>query len=260
MVGHHRLGAGMANEPGKSASGTSKSVTHPSAPIRVILADTQSLYRVGICKIFAGEDGIQLVAQPETLGQTLEAVVNSPADVLLFEASLSQSPAEGVADVLKRAPFLKVVVLTDAPPEQEWTVECVRHGVRGVVSRSIPPELLVRCVRKVAAGEPWLDKRSVHWLAEAYRAAAHAGAAHSRIRLSEKEQIIVSLVTEGRRNKEIARELGTTEQVVKNYLRRIYERFGVADRLELAIYSLQQGLLKRPGKPAPGAPAAPAKG
>ena len=74
-----------------------------------------------------------------------------------------------------------------------------------------------------------------------------------------KEQIIVSMVTEGRRNKEIARELGTTEQVVKNYLRRIYDRFGVADRLELAIYSLQQGLLKRSGKPAAGAPPPPAK-
>ena len=248
----------MPNQPGKPASDASGNSAGRAAPIRVILADTQSLYRVGIRKIFGSEDGIQLVAQPETLGHMLEAVAKLPADVLLFESSLSQEPAETVSELLKRAPALKVVVLVEKPPAEEETVEYVRRGVRGMVNRSIPPDLLVRCVRKVAAGEPWLDKRSVHWLAEAYRAHTHA-APHSKLQLSEKEQLIVALVTDGRRNKEIARELGTTEQVVKNYLRRIYERFGVADRLELAIYCLQQGLLKRTPKPAAGAPPPPAK-
>jgi DNA-binding NarL/FixJ family response regulator len=240
----------MSEQPGKPASGMSGSSAANAAPIRVILADTQSLYRVGIRKIFASEEGIQLVAQPETLGRTLEAVGKSPADVLLFEASLSQEPTEAVAQILERVPGLKVVLLIDKPLREEETVECVRRGVRGIVSRSIPPELLVRCVRKVAAGEPWLDKRSVHWLAEAYRAQAHAGPTNAKHKLSEKEQIIVSLVTDGRRNKEIAQELGTSEQVVKNYLRRIYERFGVADRLELAVYCLQHGLAKRAPRPA----------
>jgi len=237
----------MGSEPVSKASGNAAGEVEP---IRVILADTQSLYRVGIRKIFASEDGIQLAAQPETLEKTLEAVVKSPADVLLFEASLSQEPTEAVAKILEIAPGLKVVLLIDKPLREEETVECVRRGVRGIVSRSIPPELLVRCVRKVAAGEPWLDKRSVHWLAEAYRAQPHPSAPHGKLKLSEKEQIIVSLVTDGRRNKEIALELGTSEQVVKNYLRRIYERFGVADRLELAIYCLQHGLAKRGGRPA----------
>lgn len=248
----------MANQPEKPASEASGSSAGRAAPIRVILADTQSLYRVGIRKIFAGEDGIQLVAQPETLGQMLEAVAKFPADVLLFESSLSHALVDAISQVLERAPKLKVVILVEKPLTEEETVECVRLGARGIVGRSIPPELLVRCVRKVAAGEPWLDKRSVHWLAEAYRAQTHSSA-HSKQQLSEKEQIIVFLVTEGRRNKEIAHELGTTEQVVKNYLRRIYERLGVADRLELAIYCLQQGLLKSPAKPAAGAPPPPAK-
>lgn len=240
----------MGDQAGKPASDSAESAPPPSAPIRVILADTQSLYRVGIRKIFGSEDGIQLVAQPETLGHTLEAVTNAPADVLLFEASLSEEPADAVAEILQRAPALKVVILVDKPLREEETVECVRRGVRGIVSRSIPPELLVRCVRKVAAGEPWLDKRSVNWLAEAYRAQVHSSGPHGRVQLSEKEQVIVSMVTEGRRNKEIALALGTTEQVVKNYLRRIYERFGVGDRLELAIYSLQHGLVRREARPA----------
>jgi len=237
----------MNHQPDKPAIGSAEGEAHR---IRVILADTQSLYRVGIRKIFAGEDDIQLVAQPETLGHTLEAVAKSPADVLLFETSLSEEPAEAVAEILQRAPTLKVVILVDKPLPEAQTVECVRRGVRGIVSRSIPPELLVRCVRKVAAGEPWLDKRSVNWLAEACRAQTLSPEPQSRMKLSEKEQVIVSMVTDGRRNKEIAQQLGTSEQVVKNYLRRIYERFGVADRLELAIYSLQHGLAKREARPA----------
>jgi len=239
----------MSDLPGKPASASGNSAGR-AAPIRVILADTQSLYRVGIRKIFGSEEGIQLVAQPETLGQMLEAVVKFPADVLLFDSALSEKPAEAVAQIMERVPGLKVVILVDKPLREEETVECVRRGVRGIVSRSIPPELLVRCVRKVAAGEPWLDKRSVHWLAEAYRTHPHPSAPHGKLKLSEKEQVIVTLVTDGRRNKEIAHELGTSEQVVKNYLRRIYERLGVADRLELAIYSLQHGLVKREEKPA----------
>ena len=243
----------MNHQPGKPASGTSETSAAQAAPVRVILADTQSLYRVGIRKIFASQDGIELVAQPETLGRMLEAVLKIPADVLLFETSLSQEPGEAVGQILERVPALKVVLLIEKPLREEETVEYVRRGAWGVVSRSIPPELLVRCVRKVAAGEPWLDKRSVRWLAEAYRAHAHPAAPHAKFELSEKEELIVSLVTDGRRNKEIAQELGTSEQVVKNYLRRIYERFGVADRLELAIYCLQHGLAKQ-GKRTPAPP------
>ena len=96
----------MESEPGKPAGGSSGPAASRSAPIRVILADTQSLYRVGIRKIFETEDGIQLLAQPETLGHMLEAVVKFPADVLLFESSLTHEPTEAIAEVLKRAPAL----------------------------------------------------------------------------------------------------------------------------------------------------------
>ena len=245
----------MGSEPGKPASRAPGNAAGEAAPIRVILADTQSLYRVGIRKIFESEDGIQLVAQPEALERTLEAVAKFPADVLLLEASLSPDPAEAISEVLQRAPSLKVVVLIDKPLREDETMEYLQRGARGMVSRSIPPELLVRCVRKVGEGELWLDKRSVNWLAEAYRVQAQPAAPHPKMQLSEKERLIVSMVAEGRRNKEIAGQLGTTEQVVKNSLRRIYDRLGVADRLELAIYCLQQGLLKRAARPAPPAPA-----
>ena len=91
-----------------------------------------------------------------------------------------------------------------------------------------------------------LDNQGVNWVIEAYRAqAASLTAPRARSRLSDKEMLIVSCVTQGMRNKEIAQQVGTTEQVVKNYLRKIYDKLGVSDRLELALYCIHHRLMEK---------------
>ena len=185
-----------------------------------------------------------MVAQTETLAQTLNAVATVPADVVLFESGLSPTPADAISEVARRAlPGAKLIMVTQRAGEQE-TVDYLRRGVRGILARAVSPDLLVRCVRKVAAGETWLDKQGVNWVIEAYRTQALQGTApQQQLRLSEKEMMIISGVTQGMKNKDIAREVGTTEQVVKNYLRKIYDKLKVADRLELALYSMHHRLL-----------------
>ncbi|HUQ50172.1 MAG TPA: response regulator transcription factor [Terriglobales bacterium] len=216
-------------------------------PIRVIIADTQSIYRVGIRKIFALEDDVRVVAQAETLGQTLAAVVKHPADVILFEAAITPNPPEAVSEILKKVSTAKVIVVLVEPDEDD-TVDLLRRGVQGIVSRSISPDLLVKCVRKVAAGETWLDNKGVNWVLEAYRSqASQLTSPRPKTRISDKELLIISCVSQGMRNKEIAVELGTTEQVVKNYLRKIYDKLGVSDRLELALYCIHHHLLQNKG-------------
>ncbi len=211
--------------------------------IRVILADAQAIYRIGIRKIFALEDDLRVVAQAETMGQLLTAVAKFPADVVLLEAAICPNPPETVSEILKRQPDARVVVIHAAPGEED-TVEYLRRGVRGIVLRSISPELLVRCVRRVFEGETWLDNRGVNWLVDAYRTQARQLTAPApKTRLSEKELLIIAGVTQGLRNKEIAAEVGTTEQVVKNYLRKVYDKLGVNDRLELALYCVHHSLL-----------------
>ncbi len=213
-------------------------------PIRIIIADTQSIFRVGIRKIFALEDDLRVVAQAETLGQTLVTVTKYPADVLLFDTRISPNPAEAVSEVLKRAQSLKIVALAPEIGEED-TVEFLRRGVRGLAARNVPPDLLVKCVRKVAEGETWMDHRSVNWVVDAYRAQASLlTAPRARTRLTDKELLIVSCLTRGMKNKEIAQEVGTTEQVVKNYLRKVYDKLGVSDRLELALYCVHHRLLE----------------
>jgi DNA-binding NarL/FixJ family response regulator len=206
--------------------------------IRVILADTQAIFRAGLRKIFALEDDIRVVGQAETLAQTLTAVKKFSADVLIFESALTANPVEAVADLLRQSTQVRLVVVIPASNE-ELTLELFRRGAHGIVSREVEPETFVECLRKVAAGKTWLDSQGVHWVMEAYRNQnSRPAGARSKIQLTPKETLIVSCVTQGMKNREIALRVGTTEQVVKNYLRKVYDKLGVADRLELALYCL----------------------
>src|SRR5277367_5902861 len=206
--------------------------------IRVILADTQAIFRAGLRKIFALEDDIRVVGQAETLPQTQSAVTKFSADILIFESALAPNPVEAVAELMRQAPQLKIVVVTPASDEQ-LTLELFRRGAHGILSREVEPEILVDCLRKVAAGEPWLDSQAIHWVMEAYRGHnLRPSGARPKVQLTPKEALIVSCVTQGMKNKEIAVRVGTTEQVVKNYLRKVYDKLGVADRLELGLYCL----------------------
>jgi two-component system nitrate/nitrite response regulator NarL len=214
------------------------------SPVRIIVADSEAIFRVGMGKIFALENDLEVVAQTDTLQATLNAVSNTPAEIVLFEAGLSPNPPEAISDVIRRAqPDTKVIIIAHRTGEEE-TVDYLRRGVRGILTRSVSPDLLVRCVRKVTAGETWLDNQGVNWVIEAYRSQAEQGATpKQQLRLSEKEMLIIGGVTQGLKNKDIAQEVGTTEQVVKNYLRKIYDKLGVSDRLELALYSMHRRLL-----------------
>jgi two-component system nitrate/nitrite response regulator NarL len=246
---------GKAREAAPAASSPPPESEQAKTPlVRIILADSEAIFRVGMAKIFAAEKDLEVVAQTDSLPQTLNAVATIPTDIILFETGLSPTPAEAVSEITRRAlPQAKLVLVTQRAGEEE-TVDYLRRGVQGILTRAISPELLVRCVRKVAAGEAWLDKQSVNWVVQAYRTQALQGTApRQQLRLSEKEILIISGVTQGLKNKDIAREIGTTEQVIKNYLRKIYDKLQVLDRLELALYSMNHRLLEgyvpQPGHP-----------
>lgn len=227
--------------------------------IRVILADTQAIFRAGLRKIFALEDDIRVVGQAETLTQTLSAAHKFSADILIFEAALAPNPPDAVSDLLRQASTLRLVVVT-AEPDEELTLELLRRGVHSVISREVEPELLVDCLRKVSEGRPWLDSRGLDWVLQAFRTqGVRPSTGRTKVQLTPKETLIVSCVTQGMKNKEIAVRVGTTEQVVKNYLRKVYDKLGVADRLELALYCLNNRVSSRDGKPAASGEPSPAE-
>ena len=222
----------------------------PSPVIRIILADSQAIYRVGMRKVFALEDDIRVVAQVDTMENLHAAVQRFPSDIVMLEASLLAGTSDAIPELVRLAPDSKIIVQALTVDESN-TVELYRRGVRGIVPRSISPDLLVKCVRKIAQGETWIDNQSVNWVIEAYRSnAASPTNPRSQPRLSPKEHAIIYCITQGKRNKEIASQIGTTEQVIKNYLRKIYDKLGVSDRLELALYCLHHQLTPEvPGNP-----------
>jgi len=212
--------------------------------VRIILADSQAIYRVGIRKIFALEDDVRVVAQADSIDNLRSALERHPADVVLLEGGLLVGQPNAIPELLRVAPDVKLIVQALGSDEAQ-TVELYRRGVRGIISRSISPDLLVRCVRRIATGETWIDNQAVNWVIEAYRAQAAALVSpRTQPRLSPKETAIITCITQGKRNKEIAFQLGTTEQVIKNYLRKIYDKLGVSDRLELALYCLHNKIIK----------------
>jgi DNA-binding NarL/FixJ family response regulator len=212
--------------------------------IRIILADSQAIYRVGIRKVFALEDDLRVVAQADSIENLRAAIERYPTDIVLIEGGLLAGTTNAIPELLNLAPDAKLIVQALAADES-YTVELYRRGVRGIITRSISPDLLVRCVRRIAAGETWIDNQSVTWVIEAYRAQAAALVSpRTQPRLSTKEMAIITCITQGKRNKEIAFQLGTTEQVIKNYLRKIYDKLGVSDRLELALYCLHNKIIQ----------------
>lgn len=225
-------------------NGELQDVPERPGAIRIILADSQAIYRVGIRKIFALEDDLRVVAQADSLESLREVVVRYPTDIVLLEGGLLTGATNAIPELLQLVPDVKLIVQAISSDES-LTVDLYRRGVRGIISRSISPDLLVRCVRRIAAGETWIDNQSVNWVIEAYRSQAAALVnPRTQPKLSPKEIAIITCITQGKRNKEIAFQLGTTEQVIKNYLRKVYDKLGVSDRLELALYCLHHKIIE----------------
>ena len=130
----------------------------------------------------------------------------------------------------------RVIVLADTG---ESAQKHMSNGAHGVVYRNVTSAALVDCVRKVARGETWVQDVAVpSELTENDMVGLRV-----RDRLTAKELRIVALIVQGYKNKEIASQLGTTEQVIKNYLRNVYDKIGVSDRLELALFTIHHRIL-----------------
>ena len=245
-----------------SAQPANTTVAHRENPVRVILADGQAIFRVGMSKVFAAEPDIHVIAQAESMSSLRSTLKQNCADVLLLDWSILGGHTELVPELIKCGPQPLKMIEQGALAAEARMIELYRNGVRGTISRAISPDLLLRCVRKVAAGETWIDNQSLTLLIEAYRLQATQGiTTKAAPRLSPKEISIITYISQGKRNKEIAHHIGTSEQVVKNYLRKIYDKLGVSDRLELALYSLHHDLQKNvmpvPGRAAIAAPPVP---
>ena len=197
-------------------------------------------------KVFALEDDIRVVAQVETLANLYAALQRFHQTWCSHRRrSSSPGPSDAIPELVRRAPEPRSLCRSRETDESN-TVELYRRGVRGVVPRSISPDLLIKCVRKIAEGETWIDNQSINWVIEAYRAQAttltNPRTQPSSRRRSWRSSAASPAACATRRS---PTRSARTEQVIKNYLRKIYDKLGVSDRLELALYCLHHELLKK---------------
>ncbi len=203
--------------------------------LKIILADNQAIFRAGIAKVLAVEDDVRIVAQAQTVEQAMISIEKFRGSVMIYASSFLPDTARLVT--ISRESGIQLVVIAESTETAERYLSA---GVLGVIFRSVDSAELLRCVRKVSNGEAYSqDFRTVAQNADSDDFVG----ARVRDRLTPKELKIVALIVQGFKNKEIANLLGTTEQVVKNYLRNVYDKIGVSDRLELALFTIHHRIL-----------------
>ncbi len=200
---------------------------------RIILADNQAIFRAGAARVLALEDDLRIVAQCDDLARLSHALDAHHGAILLVSSSMLLDPYT----VLARARAADTRAILVAENSAEVADDLVRM-LHGVVFRNVPSVDLVDCLRRVATGQRCVQHSNVTSIL-----AQDSAGARVRDRLTPKEMQIVSLIVLGCKNKQIALQLGTKEQVIKNYLRSIYDKTGVSDRLELALFTIHHRAL-----------------
>ncbi|HEY4933300.1 MAG TPA: response regulator transcription factor [Terriglobales bacterium] len=202
--------------------------------INVIVADHQAIFRAGVAKVLAVEDDLRIVGQPQSSEQVLNALEHLRAHVALLSTRFLPLFSEIQAITARH----NTAILVLAEPGDEAS-PFVAMGAQGVVYRSINGPSIVEAVRRLARGESFVHTPNT----PVTEISEDLVGMRVRDRLSEKELRIVAAVVRGYKNREIAMQLYTTEQVVKNALRAIFDKIGVSDRLELALFVLHHRML-----------------
>jgi len=239
------------SENNAASNGPSSGVGAPAkSKIRIVVADDHPIFRDGLCKLLALEEDFEVVAQAQDGRQVLDVLQQYEPDILLLD--LKMPGLDGLA-TLQRLQASKnktrVIVLTASDDKNEF-VQAMKLGTSGIVLKQTATELLIKSIRKVHAGEIWLDSHTTAAVIRQFVAAddtpvpAPQTAPRDRERspLSQREREIVALVAQGFKNKEMAEKMFISEQTVKNHLHNIFDKLGVSDRLELALYAIHNNL------------------
>ena len=213
--------------------------------IRILLADDHAVFRDGLRKLLENANDIAIVGEASNGNEALDLLAKLKPDILLLD--LRMPPKDGLA-VLEEVNFdflpTKVIVLTAAEDDRD-VIRAMRRGARGVVLKQSASDLLLKSIRKVHAGEIWLDNRVTAEVIKAFSKSAEVGPRHQKPLLSDREKQIIELVAQGYRNREIGEKLFISGHTVKNHLHNIFDKLGVSDRLELAIYAIHHRLINQ---------------
>jgi two-component system, NarL family, nitrate/nitrite response regulator NarL len=213
-----------------------------STSLRIVIADHQTIFREGLKRLLETEPGISVVGATGDATEAVRLVRELQPDVLLLELAMT-----GGLDVLKRlvSTQVKALALT-AHADKNAIMEALHYGVRGVVLKESPTELLFKSIRKVAENQYWIGRDDVAMVIEAMRTQAQQAETAKRVdrfRLTPREMDIVEAVAAGESNKGIAQRLKLSEDTVKHHISNVFDKLGVFSRLELALFAINHQLV-----------------
>ncbi len=215
--------------------------------IRIVIADDHPIVRDGLKRLLKLEEDFEVVAEASDGREVLDRVQELDPDVLLLDLRMPNLDGLSALQVLQQSnKRTKVIVLTASEDKNEF-VQAMKLGCSGIVLKQTAPDLIVKSIRKVHSGEIWLDSHTTAAVMRQFAAPGESGPGQStksreRSPLSQREREIVQLVAQGFKNKEMAEKMFISEQTVKNHLHNIFDKLGVSDRLELALYAIHKGL------------------
>jgi DNA-binding NarL/FixJ family response regulator len=218
-----------------------RATSTPKRKVRILVADREGVFRIGLKTVFAVEDNLRVVAQADDPAQVPGLAKKFKPDLVFVQAEmLGPDPADFISRARQAWPGGKIII-TASTLSNEDTSRYVKAGAAGAIAKSVDPALFVKRARKVRRNQLWLPKQRATQVVSSPQQNPRP-APRPVDTLTHREKSIIACLVQGWRNREIAHHLHITEQTVKNYLRAIYDKVGVSDRLELALYAIHQRL------------------
>jgi DNA-binding NarL/FixJ family response regulator len=204
-----------------------------SGPLRVLLVDDHALMRLGLVSVIVAEPGMEVCGEASTGGRAIDLYRTLRPDVVLMDLRLPDlSGVEATTAIRGEFPEARVVVISSFAPDEE-VYAAIAAGALAYVLKTIESDELVSVIRKVAAGQRHIPPEI----------AARLASRIPRSELTDRERTVLRLVVRGRRNREIAEELGISEGTVKTHVGNILLKLGVADRTEAATVAIERGIV-----------------
>ena len=216
--------------------------------IRIMITDDHPLFRDGLRKLLESEAGFEVVGEAADGGEVARLADELKPDILLLDIAMPVSGMEALRALAKASAPVRTILLT-AAIEKRQIVEALQIGARGVVLKEAATQLLFKSIRSVMAGQYWVGRDAVSDLVK-YLRDLMPPSGESKIKknfgLTPREMEVVEAIVAGYTNKEIAEKFTISEQTVKHHLTNIFDKLGVFNRLELAVFAINNRLVGNP--------------
>jgi two-component system, NarL family, nitrate/nitrite response regulator NarL len=200
------------------------------------------------------DNRIKVVAEAKDGMEALHMVRTLRPDILLLDLAMPRMPGmDALRELTSDGTSTRTILLTGSIDKRQ-ILEALQLGARGVVLKDAVIDHLSACIHAVMQGQYWLEGRPVHNLVQVLHDLAAQTALPQRktFGLTPRELEVVGLITEGSTNKYIAQTFGISEETVKRHLTNIFNKLGVGNRLELALFALNHNLLPPEATAVPG--------